>query len=281
MKMTKSRYVLLCLLIGIGVILVSCKSDLSKGVDSYYEGNYDQALEHLRKVRYDDDNYEKAVKLIVEINSIPKIVTEKASKRTFPIKVWVIGKLYYSDDLYLDGYISNKDCPKISIGDSCVIDVDAYMNEEFVGIITDITHKRYLTYLEDTIWDITVYIFPESYKHMISEENPSYMPLRSGMSAQAEFITGYLQDILCVPWNAVVHSRYNDEVKYVFIYKNGMVFQRNVKFGDMLTNNGNYMEVIDGLTEEEEVVSDANYIIGGLHNGQTVIKVNKKEITNE
>ncbi|MCD4724336.1 MAG: hypothetical protein K8R63_05785 [Bacteroidales bacterium] len=273
------RSVLLCLLLMVGVAFLSCKSDLSKGVDSYNEGDYDKAIEHLRKVRYDEDDYEKANKLILVIISIPKVSTEKATKRTFPINVWANGELNCSNDYNFEGYISSKDCANISVGDTCVIDVSAFPKEEFVGIVTDIFDKRYSTYLKDSIWDITVYISPDSYKHMIPEDQPSYKPLKSYMSAHAEFITGYLQDILCVPWHAVVHSRYSDEIKYVFIYRNEMVFQRSVVLGDLLTNGGVYIQIVDGLIEGEEIV-DRSYLSrpSDLSSGQIVIKVDKEDL---
>ena len=47
-KFKVSLLVLACL------AFVSCKSDFTKGVDSFHEGDYNDAIEYLSKVRYDD-----------------------------------------------------------------------------------------------------------------------------------------------------------------------------------------------------------------------------------
>ena len=273
--MTKSRYVLLCFLIGVGIILLSCKSDLSKGVDSYYEGDYDKALEHLAKVRYDDKDYDKAVRLIAEIISIPKVVTERVMKRTFPIETWASGELICSHDFKFRGYMDNSDCIKISVGDTCEVGVLAFPREKFIGVVTEISNERLLTRNGDTVRELFLIITPDSYKHTISKiDSNSY--LRSGMTLRAKFITGYLHDVLCVPWDAVVHSRYNDEVKYVFVYLNEMVWQKSVKLGYF---DGVFIEIIEGLDEGEEVVDNLQSPFSGeLKSGQKVIKVEREDI---
>ena len=109
--------------------------------------------------------------------------------------------------------VGENDIPKVHLGDSAVIEVDAYNKRKFKGIVTQIASSNkgaanQLTSSSTTSTDVTNYevrirLIPDSYKDLVDPARPKSFPFRPGMSASADIQTKRHEDKWSVPINAV------------------------------------------------------------------------------
>ena len=209
--------------------------------------------------------------------------------------------------------VGENDIPKVSLGDSAVIEVDAYNNRKFRGVVTQIASSSVLAAQQNqmtTTSDVTNYkvyirLLPSSYADLITPDRPKSFPFRPGMSASADIQTKTKTNVLSVPINAVttrekgtdnVGTGKKDEKKteeglqeaekttlasdldeIVFVLqKDGKVKKEKVKTD---IQDINYIEVVSGLNEGDEVVSSPyNVISKTLKDGMKVKVVPKDKL---
>src|SRR5450432_1394744 len=107
--------------------------------------------------------------------------------------------------------VGENDIPKVHLGDSAVIEVDAYNKRKFKGIVTQIassnkgaaTQSVATTSTDVTNYEVRIRILPDSYKDLLDPSKPKSFPFRPGMSASADIQTRRHEDKLSVPINAV------------------------------------------------------------------------------
>lgn len=167
--------------------------------------------------------------------------------------------------------VSETDITKVKIGDTTIIEADAYRNRKFTGTVSKISVSSKSTGLQqastDQVTNYTVHILilPGSYADLIANA-PGKFPFKPGMSASVEIQTRREQNIISIPVNAVTTRDYPDSIKkkadqsiddvrqVVFVYdaKSGQVSLRDVKTG---IQDNQYIQVTEGLKEGEEVVT--------------------------
>ena len=115
--------------------------------------------------------------------------------------------------------VGENDVPKVRQGDTALIEVDAYNDRKFKGIVTQIASSNNgaatQSALSNTSNDVTQYkvyirLLPESYKDLV---NKGSFPFRPGMSATADIQTKTHPSVLSVPINAVTTRDKNDSTK--------------------------------------------------------------------
>lgn len=115
--------------------------------------------------------------------------------------------------------VGENDIPKVHLGDSAMVEVDAYSSRKFAGIVTQIassnTGAASQTASVNTSSDVTNYkvyirLLPDSYKDLIDPERPKSFPFRPGMSASADIQTKTHSNVLAVPINAVTTRDVSD-----------------------------------------------------------------------
>ncbi|MEP7232095.1 MAG: efflux RND transporter periplasmic adaptor subunit [Ginsengibacter sp.] len=115
--------------------------------------------------------------------------------------------------------VGENDIPKVHLGDSATIEVDAYNDKKFTGIVTQIASSNNgaatQSALSATSTDVTNYkvyirISPDSYKDLIDPSKKKSFPFRPGMSASADIQTKTHKNVLAVPINAVTTRDKND-----------------------------------------------------------------------
>lgn len=185
--------------------------------------------------------------------------------------------------------VNENDIIKVKINDSVDIEVDAYLNRKFQGIVTEIANSAKVTGLstdQAASFEVKIRILPESYREIMEEENRQ--PFRPGMSASVDIITKTETDIPSVSLSAVTtresnkddvqgsRTSGNDIVEVIFIYENGKVYQRNVKTG---IQDSYFIHVTEGVeTGEKVVIAPYNLISTTLKDGMTVNKVSREEL---
>ena len=104
--------------------------------------------------------------------------------------------------------VSENDIPKVHLGDSAIVEVDAYTNRKFKGIVTQIASSTTsatstASTNEVTNYKVHVRLLPETYKDLMDPSRPKSFPFRPGMSASADIQTKRIDNVLSVPINAV------------------------------------------------------------------------------
>ncbi len=165
--------------------------------------------------------------------------------------------------------VNENDIIRVSLRDTCLIEVDAYLKKKFKGIVTQIANSAKVEGTsadQITNFEVRVLILPESYQEMIDETKHNKYPFRPGMSATVDIQTNTKNNILTVPIIAVTtrndtiqndstamaKTDLDSKVEVVFVAEKGAAIQRTVETG---IQNSKYIEIITGLTQNEEVVS--------------------------
>ncbi len=107
--------------------------------------------------------------------------------------------------------VGENDIPKVKLGDSALIEVDAYSNRKFKGVVTQIasssaatgTATAAISSNDVTNYKVYIRILPESYADLIDRSRPKNFPFRPGMTASADIMTKTKTDVLSVAINAV------------------------------------------------------------------------------
>lgn len=196
--------------------------------------------------------------------------------------------------------VSENDIPRVKLNDTCIIEVDAYLNRRFRGVVTEIaTSANALgTSVEQvTNFEVKVVLLRDSYIDLIDEKSLIASPFRPGMSATVDIQTQKVVDVLSVPLQAVTtrddtssvrtYARAktkkadadNDDgqlIEYVFVYDNETAKIREVSTG---IQDNTYIEIISGLKEGEEIITGPYRAVSQtLKPGDDVKKVDQSSL---
>jgi HlyD family secretion protein len=203
--------------------------------------------------------------------------------------------------------VNENDIVRVHIGDTTIIDVDAYTNtsKQFKGIVTNIanTAKDKLSADAITEFEVRILILNSSYQDLVAAGNR--YPFRPGMTASVEIITNRKSDVLSVPLSAVT-TRSPDEDKksegsqgpeanqpagqqkpaekkddkvVVFLNEKGVAKMIEVKTGISDYDN---IEILSGLNDSSEVVTGPFLVVSKrLKDGEKIRGAEKKKETKE
>lgn len=175
--------------------------------------------------------------------------------------------------------VNENDIVKVKIGDTALIEIDAYLDRKFKGIVTQIANSANVTGVttdQVTSFEVRAFILENSYKDLISDKLQS--PFRPGMSTTVDILTQTRANVLTVPIQAVtvrVDSSMNAKTGFqkegepkvesastvakndkpkeiVFITKGDSAKIVEVKTG---IQDNQFIEITEGLTGDEEVVT--------------------------
>jgi HlyD family secretion protein len=203
--------------------------------------------------------------------------------------------------------VGENDIPKVKLGDSAVITVDAYSKRKFKGLVTQIASSNNgaagQNALASATGDVTQYkvyirLLPGSYMDMIGKGS---FPFRPGMTASAEIQTKTHKDIIAVPINAVTTREKTDTVSegsfrkveiklennksnseddldiVVFVLQKDGTTKRTVVTTDIQDINN--IEITSGLKENDEVITGPYDVVNKkLKNKSKVKVVDKKDL---
>ena len=193
--------------------------------------------------------------------------------------------------------VNENDIVKVSIQDSAIVEVDAYLKKEFKGIVTEIANSAdgVLTSDQVTNFKVKVRILEESYKDLLEGRPEHFSPFRPGMTATVDIISDKRNDIIGVPISSIVIKTDTSTVKKgkkkekkietdseekfecVFVKDGEKAKLKVIKTGIQDDTN---IEIISGLEVDEEVIiGPYNTVTKSLKNGDSVElkKEGKKE----
>ena len=178
--------------------------------------------------------------------------------------------------------VNENDIVKVQVGDSTIVEVDAYLGKEFKGIVTEISNSAdaALTTDQVTNFKVKVRILEESYKDLLEGKADNYSPFRPGMTATVDIITNRKDNIIGVPISAIVikddtTATESTDQKYeaVFLKEGAKAELRRVSTGIQDDSN---IEITEGLTEGETVITGPyNTVTKSLKEGDDVEVINK------
>lgn len=172
--------------------------------------------------------------------------------------------------------VNENDIVKVRIGDSTIVEVDAYLKKEFKGIVTEIANSAAgaLTADQVTNFKVKVRIIEESYAELMKDKPENYSPFRPGMTATVDIITNRKKNAVAVPISAIVIKSDTSTVKKtfdksspapskpkgqedqkfecVFISNNGEAKLRVVKTG---IQDDQKIEIVSGLKEGDQIIT--------------------------
>ena len=191
--------------------------------------------------------------------------------------------------------VNENDIVRLKLSDTATIEVDAYPNRKFKGVVTQIANsaKSIGTSADQvTNFEVKIFILPNSYDELISAAN-QYV-FRPGMSASVYIQTETRNNVLSVPIQAITTRTdikdptaqqdstatptasevANSIVERVFV----MGAENKVKTLKVKTGiqDNTYIEVQEGLTEDDEVIIGPYNAITKRLNEGTLVKVQAK-----
>ena len=107
--------------------------------------------------------------------------------------------------------VGENDIPKVKLGDTAIVEVDAYTSRKFKGIVYKIANPSTGNALaanasaEVTNYKVHIRLLQESYKDLVIPGRS--FPFRPGMTASADIQTKSKYNVLSVPLNAVTTRR--------------------------------------------------------------------------
>ena len=210
--------------------------------------------------------------------------------------------------------VGENDIPKVSFNDSAIVEIDAYNNRKFKGLVTKIASSNSTAAQsaaastnDVTNYKVHIRLLRESYNDLFDASRPKNFPFRPGMSASADIQTTRHENVLSVPINAITTREKNsdkpvnnkkdvnvqtantdepinedkttspelDEVAFILL-KEGTVKKINVRTD---IQDINHIEVLSGLKEGDMVITGPYSTISKLlKDGMKVIVTDKDKL---
>ncbi len=207
--------------------------------------------------------------------------------------------------------VNENDINRLSLGDTATIEVDAFIDKKFKGIVSEIANSANIVGSsadQVTNFSVKIRVLPESYASLVTDKSLA-SPFRPGLSATVDIQTEKITNILTVPIQAVTTRDDTADIdksptvkiakkadnkesttaktdaksieffEYVFVVEAGKVKMQLVKTGIQDDQN---IQILSGLTEGQEVVTAPYLAISKkLKNGSMVKVVKEDELFKE
>ena len=194
--------------------------------------------------------------------------------------------------------VNENDVLRIALGDTADIEVDAYPNRKFKGVVNEISYSpttaletQSVSTSQATNFTVKIKLLKQSYDDLVKPTLGKLYPFRPGMSTTADINTEQRSNVLSVPIQSVTTREQKDLAQkdkdlskpkpadkkekqdaalneIVFVVENGKAIAKKVSTG---IQDANYIEITAGLNEGEQVIkAPFKYISKTLHNGDAV-----------
>ncbi|MCX6255923.1 MAG: efflux RND transporter periplasmic adaptor subunit [Bacteroidia bacterium] len=181
--------------------------------------------------------------------------------------------------------VNENDIPRVKLGDTALIEVDAYLDQKFKGIVTEIANSAKTTGVsadQVTNFDVKILVLPESYKKLVADGDKN--PFRPGMSTTVDIRTQSKPDIITVPIQSVTTrtdttktagTPSDQDIRTIVFITNGKyALAKDVKTG---IQDNTYIEILSGVAVNDRVISAPFSAISKKLSDSTLIEIVKKE----
>ncbi|MCZ2356205.1 MAG: efflux RND transporter periplasmic adaptor subunit [Bacteroidia bacterium] len=196
-------------------------------------------------------------------------------------------------DMELKADINENDIVKVTLGDTAEIEVDAYPNRIFKGVVREIAYSANMTAAgttdQVTNFPVKVAIIPDSYRNdtAFMRGLAAYQsPFRPGMSAVVNIFTNTKSNVIAIPIQAVTLEKKSEvdsktpantdsPKEIVYLFNNGNTKMTSVTTG---ISDDQFIEIKSGLKVGEIIISGPYTVISKelRENQKVVLKKDKQ-----
>lgn len=176
----------------------------------------------------------------------------------------------------VDVEVNESDIVRVALGDTADVEVDAYQDKVFIGLVTEIanaaTNATSMSTDQVTNFSVKIRILPSSYEDILAKNEGLVSPFRTGMSATVDIRTARKNGALTIPIEAVTtrtdttrSESFRDKMKKkkeakdydldpitcVFLKDGDESIIQVVTTG---IQDNRYIEILTGLSEGQEVI---------------------------
>ncbi len=186
----------------------------------------------------------------------------------------------------VDVEVNESDIVRVGMNDEAEVEVDAYLDETFLGTVTEIGNTALNAGLNGfamdqvTNFSVKVRLQPESYAELLTTLEDAVSPFRPGMSAKVDVLTRSADAVISVPIQSVTtreseEDEEEDELGVFVLEPSGEVRWQRVETG---IQDNRYIEIKSGLDTALTVVTGPYQSVSRtLKDGDEVeIKVTEK-----
>jgi len=205
--------------------------------------------------------------------------------------------------------VNENDIVRIHLNDTTDIDVDAYGDRIFKGIVTEIANSANSSLTGNSADQVTnftvkIRIIRESYKDLIDTTQLHLSPFRPGMSATVDIRTKVITNVMSVPIMSVTtrtakelkgdnsnseedkakvdeesKATVEDEVKeVVFVVKDGIAHAKVVTTG---IQDNSFIQILSGLDKDDQIVASPYTAISKLLKEGSEVQLKTAEEINQ
>ncbi len=262
------------------------------------QAKYDQALSQVQQAEASVKEAQDALDRTVISSPIDGVVIQK-NKEVGEI---ALGSQFQEDVILVVADLSEmearievneNDIVNVSEGDTAYVDIDAFPDTSFTGIVTEIANTG-KTKGVGTMEEVTNF----EVKIRLIDRLPAFRP---GMSTTADIATETHRNVLSVPIQSVTvrerptlkqkeglekrktpevassrpgKKRREETIEVVFVVEDGVAHMRPVKLG---ISDDNYYEILSGVSEGEMVVTGPFKILNRTLKDGEKVKIKEKK----
>ncbi len=211
--------------------------------------------------------------------------------------------------------VGENDIPKVKIGDTAIVEIDAFNNRKFKGIVFRIANPvinaaaSLSSSTTVTNYQVHIRLMPGTYNDLIVKGQP--FPFRPNMTASADIQTNTKLNVLAIPLNAVTTRDKNSDKEKEKKEKDEKVDKKDNAKTDLINDDDeegmqevvfvlqkdgtvkkypvktaiqdiNYIEITSGIKVGDEVITGPYDIVSkDLSDGTKVSVVSKDELIKE
>ena len=286
------------------------KADVSEAKESYKSSQF-QVSSAEASLRESRENLDRTTIFSPNDGTVSKLNVEAGERVTGASQFSAgteIMRIANLDILEVNVEVNENDIVRVKLFDTATIEVDAYLNRKFKGLVTEIATSANTSGVsadQVTNFDVKISMLKQSYEDLIRPENLIASPFRPGMSATVEIETETAVNILTIPIQAVttradstgrtkserekreetqgkdeddsqVNTKPEQVDEYVFLYANGKAKLQKVTTG---IQDNTYIQILTGLQKGDEVITAPYRAVSKtLKNDDEVEKVPLEEL---
>jgi HlyD family secretion protein len=181
--------------------------------------------------------------------------------------------------------VNENDIVRVNLNDTAIITVDAFLDQKFKGVVTEIANSAKTSGLsadQVTNFDVKILVLPGSYQKLVKVGQVH--PLRPGMSASVDIQTETRKSVLSVPIQSVTTRTDTSKIQVnpssenirtlLFMTDGTYAFAKDVKTG---IQDNNYIEITSGVKEGEQIITAPFSAISKKLSDSTLVQIVKKE----
>ncbi len=239
-------------------------------------------------VKESEDNLRRTVLLSPQSGTVTALVKEEGEgvQGIGSFQGEVIMNVSELGAMEVDVEVNESDIVKVDLGDTARIEIDAYTDRDFIGLVTEIGNTALnasgsarLSLESVTNFSVKVRILTQGHRDLIANRDSSWTPFRPGMSATVEIETEVKNQALTVPIKAVTTRPDTANVSApsqlcVFLLEDGKAIRHNIETG--IQDNAN-IELLTPLAEGAEIITGPYDLLSRkLEDGDAVMAAEKE-----